>query len=98
MMKLELPYETADSIFLAMLYEGYETAYWTLRDAEAYYNKDPDRNKFKLEDIRETTKVLAAYVVLGDHYSAGGVDNGKLKEIRDRIDYKYRIAKGMSNV
>ncbi len=98
MMKLELSYEAADALFLEMLYNGYELTYWALRDAEEYYRKDINKNAFKLEDMRDANKALGAFEVLIDRYTAGGADQAKLKSIRDRINYKYLIKQGMSNV
>lgn len=97
-MKLTLEHEVADALFLEMLYDGYELTYWVLRDAEEYYRKDINKNAFKLEDMRDANKALAAFEVLADRYTAGGADQAKLKAIRDRINYKYLIKQGMSNV
>jgi hypothetical protein len=95
---VDLDYETVDEIFLQILYDGYETTYHCYEEDVQKFVQDPTSWAFKREDIFNSTRVLDAYEVLAKHFTAGTEAEKRLQAIRDRIEYKYKIAKGMSQV
>ena len=94
-MELKLDYEARDSLFLSILYDDYETLYWTYRQDLNKWQEDPVRYGFKLEDINEYEAALTAYEFIADRYVVGG-KNYELERIRDKIDYGDKIIRGMS--
>lgn len=94
--KIGLDWDVYDKLFLDMLLEGYETTYWAFRDAQNDIMKDPVKYDFKREDVQDSLKVLDAFETLADHYTSYDDHVPLLKAIRDRMDAKAKIAKGMS--
>jgi len=95
--KISMEWEEYDKLFLDMLLEGYETTYWAYLDAKKDYDSDPKRYDFKMEDMRDSMNVMHAFEILADHYTSRDDHVPLLKDIRDRMDAKAKIAKGMSN-
>jgi hypothetical protein len=95
--KISMEWEGYDKLFLDMLLEGYETTYWAFRDAQNDIMKDPVKYDFKREDVQDSLNVLSAFEILADHYTSRDDHVPLLKDIRDRMDAKAKIAKGMSN-
>ena len=95
--KISMEWEGYDKLFLDMLLEGYETTYWAYKDAKNDVESDPVRYAFKAEDLAASYKVLRAFETLADHYTTRDEHVRMLKDIRDRMDAKAKIAKGMSN-
>lgn len=95
--KVSLDWDNYDKLFLDMLLEGYELTYWAYKDALNDLERDPFRYSFKQEDVEESLKVLNAFETLADHYTSRDDHVPLLKDIRDRMDAKAKIAKGMSN-
>lgn len=94
---LDLTYDAQDDLFTAILFEGYECCYYCYREDVQKYHSDPTRYEFKREDINDYIRTLGAYETLAKHYSKSPQNTEKLLQaIRDRIDYKYKISKGMS--
>lgn len=94
-MELKLDYEARDSLFLSILYDDYETLYWTYRQEYNLWVSDPVKYHFKLEDFREFKTDLDAYETIADRYVVGG-KNYELERIRNKIDYGDKIIRGMS--
>lgn len=94
--KVSMDWEEYDRLFLDMLLEGYETTYWAYKDAMKDYNSDPKKYDFKMEDMRDSMIVMEAFETLADHYTRYDDHLPLLKTIRDRMDIKAKIAKGMS--
>ncbi len=95
--KIGLDWDSYDRLFLDMLLEGYELTYWAYLDAKKDYDSDPKRYDFKMEDMRESMNVMNAFETLADHYTSYDDHVPMLKAIRDRMEIKAKIAKGMSN-
>lgn len=95
--KVSLDWDNYDKLFLDMLLEGYETTYWAYKDAKNYVESDPVRYAFKAEDVADSYKVLRAFEILAGHYTSRDDHVPLLKNIRDRMNAKAKIAKGMSN-
>jgi hypothetical protein len=95
--KVSLDWDNYDKLFLDMLLEGYELTYWAYLDAKKDYDSDPKKYDFKMEDMRESMNVMKAFETLADHYTSRDDHVPLLKDIRDRMDAKAKIAKGMSN-
>ena len=95
--KVSLDWDSYDKLFLDMLLEGYELTYWAYLDAKKDYDSDPKKYDFKMEDMRESMNVMKAFETLADHYTSRDDHVPLLKDIRDRMDAKAKIAKGMSN-
>lgn len=95
--KISMEWEGYDKLFLDMLLEGYETTYWAMLDTKKDLESDPVKYSFKNEDYWYDMKVLDAFEVLANHYTAYDDHVPLLKAIRDRMDAKAKIAKGMSN-
>lgn len=100
MIKIELPFETADEVILALLYEGYELAYWAYIENLKCYNSDPVRYAFKKSDIEDQETYLKSFETLVNYYTprADEIVPQKLQAIRDRLDYKHWIMLGMSRL
>ena len=94
--KVSMDWEGYDKLFLDMLLEGYETSYWTLLDTKKRLEFDPKKNAYMNEDYWNTLKVLDAFEVLANHYTAREDHLRMLADIRDRMNAKAKIAKGMS--
>ena len=92
--KINLEYESADSLFLTLLYEDYETLYWCYKEDLRKINEDPVRFGFKQQDILSYETDLEAYEVIADRYVVGSV-NHHMKKIRDKIDYNDKLIRGM---
>jgi hypothetical protein len=97
MIKIELPFDAADDILLAILYHAYETCYYCQKEDIELVKKDPLRYDYKREDIAANQKNLEAMetVIKYFSYPKENVD-AKLMAIRHRRYYKVHIAKGMS--
>lgn len=96
-LKLDVSYGQADELFLNLLCNGYENTYFCYSEDLNMFAKDPIRNNYKKEDIQYNEKVLEAFEILAEHYSAHGEGQKMLDRIRDRFDAHWLIAKGMSN-
>lgn len=94
--KVSMEWEDYDKLFLDMLLEGYETTYWAMLDTKKDIDKDPVKYAFKKEDYWDSVEVLHAFETLADHYTARDEHVRMLKDIRDRMNAKAKIAKGMS--
>ena len=94
--KVSMEWEAFDKLFLDMILEGYETSYWTLLDTKKDLESDPVKYSFKNEDYWYEIKVLEAFETLADHYTARDEHVRMLADIRDRMEIKAKIAKGMS--
>lgn len=93
--KVSLDWDTYDKLFLDMLLEGYELTYWSLLDTKKDLEEDPVKNSHKNGEYWHQLKVLDAFELLTNHYTA--YDHlPMLKAIRDRLEAKAKIAKGMS--
>lgn len=97
MIKIDLPYDAEDEIFLSILFKGYECCYFCYSEDVRKLHSDRERYAYKQEDIENYIRTLGAYETLAKHYSCSDKETEKLlRDIRDRIDFKYHIAKGMS--
>ena len=94
--KVTVEWDAYDKLFLDMLLEGYELTYWNMLDTKKDLDSDPVKYSFKNEDYWYEVKVLEAFEVLADHYTARDEHLRMLKDIRDRMEIKAKIAKGMS--
>ena len=94
--KVTVDWDAYDKLFVDMLLEGYETSYWALLDTKKDLESDPVKYSFKNEDYWYEIKVLEAFETLADHYTAYDDHVPMLKDIRDRLEAKAKIAKGMS--
>ena len=94
--KVSMDWDNYDKLFVDMLLEGYETSYWTLLDTKKDLDSDPVKYAFKNEDYWYELKVLDAFELLANHYTAYDDHLPLLKDIRDRMEAKAKIAKGMS--
>ncbi len=94
---VDLEYDAIDALFLQILYDGYEAAYFCHEEDIQKLRKDPTFWAHIREDIIHNRKALDAYEVLAKHFSVGTEAEKRLQAIRDRLDYKYKIAEGMSN-
>lgn len=94
---VDLDYEALDDLFLQILYDGYEATYFCHEEDIRKLRKDPTFWAHIREDIIHNRKVLDAYDVLAKHFTVGTEGEKRLQAIRDRIDYKYKIAEGMSS-
>lgn len=94
--KITVDWENYDKLFLDILLEGYETSYWAYKDALNDIERDPFRYSFKEGDVKDLLKVLNAFETLADHYTRYDDHVRMLADIRDRMDAKALIAKGMS--
>lgn len=94
--KISMEWEDYDKLFLDMLLEGYELTYWAMLDTKKDLESDPVKYSFKNEDYWYDMKVLDAFEVLANHYTAYDDHVPMLKAIRDRMEIKAKIAKGMS--
>jgi hypothetical protein len=94
--KIAMEWEDYDKLFLDMLLEGYETSYWSYLDSKKYVEKDPVKYAFKKEEVEDCLNVLVSFETLADHYTARDEHLPLLKDIRDRLEAKAKIAKGMS--
>lgn len=97
-LKLNLEYEAQDDLFLQLIYDGYEQTYWCWKEDKRKYNSDPTRFNYILEDIVNSMRVLEAYETLAKHHTARDEHVKVLRAIRERIDYKQKIAEKMSTV
>jgi bifunctional pyridoxal-dependent enzyme with beta-cystathionase and maltose regulon repressor activities len=97
-MKIDLPYEAADEIVIALLYDGYDSCYWSYSEDIKTFKSDPHKYAWKQEDIDYNDDTLDAFERILKHYTARGdeVVPRKLQAIRDRRDYKDKIIRGMS--
>ena len=95
-LNVNINYEDYDNLFLQMLYEGYESAYYSLVTDTNLIDKDPVRYSYLREDVDHNGTVVRAYETLARHYTAGDSYKSKLQDIRDRINYKNLITEGMS--
>lgn len=102
---VDLDYDAIDALFLQILYDGYEAAYFCHEEDVEKLRKDPtfsahireNFHEYIREDIIHNRKALDAYEVLAKHFSVGTEAEKRLQAIRDRVDYKYKIAEGMSS-
>lgn len=94
----DLDYDAIDALFLQILYDGYEAAYFCHEEDVRKYLKDPSFWVNIREDIYNNKNVLDAYETLAKHFSVGSEAEKRLQAIRDRVDYKYKIAEGMANL
>jgi len=94
--KVTLDWDNYDKLFLDMLLEGYELTYWNMLDTKKDLEEDPVRFAFKNEDYWYDLKVLDAFETLANHYTARDEHERMLADIRDRMEAKAKIAKGMS--
>lgn len=94
---VDLDYDAVDSLFLQILYDGYEAAYFCHEEDIQKLKKDPTFWAHIREDIIHNRKVLDAYETLAKHFSTGTEAEKRLLAIRDRLDYKHKIAEGMSS-
>ena len=94
--KVTVEWDAYDKLFLDMLLEGYELTYWNMLDTKKDLLKDPVKYGFKNEDYWYDLKVLDAFETLANHYTAYDDQAPLLKDIRDRMEAKAKIAKGMS--
>lgn len=97
MFKLDVTYEAAEELFLQMIYHGYSNCYSCYKEDYERYQRDPVRYQYKKEDLLSYESTLQAYERLADHCSYNNKGKNNLQRIRDGIDYKYRITKGMSD-
>lgn len=97
-MKIDLPYEAADEILLANLYDGFAGCYASYQEDVKIYKSDTKLYDYKFEDIVREKSILCALEMVIKYYTPQGdkVVPPKLQAIRDRIDYKDKIANGMS--
>ena len=97
-MKIELPYEAADEIVIASLYESYENLYYNYVCDLTKYNKDQEKYAYKRPDLVDMQASLNAFTRILKYYTPRGdkVVPPKLQAIRERIEYKYIITNGMS--
>ena len=95
--KIGLDWDSYDRLFLDMLLEGYELTYWNLLDTKKDLETDPVKYAFKNEDYWYDLRILDAFELLANHYTAYDDHLPLLKDIRDRMEAKAKIAKGMSN-
>lgn len=93
---LDIDYNAIDALFLQILYDGYEATYHCHEEDVRKYLEDPKRWTHIREDLYNNKKVLDAYETLAKHFSVGTEAEKRLRAIRDRVDYKYKIAKGMA--
>lgn len=93
---VSMDWDAYDKLFLDMLLEGYELTYWNLLDIKKDLEADPVKYSFKNEDYWYDMKVLDAFEVLANHYTRYDEHVPLLKDIRDRLEAKAKIAKGMS--
>ena len=70
-MEIKLNYDASDSIFLSILYNDYETLYWTYKQDLNLWVSDPVRYHFKLEDLEDYKIDLEAYETIADRYEIG---------------------------
>lgn len=96
-MTFKLSYDAEDEIFLSILYKGYECCYFCYSEDVRKFHSNREKYAYKNEDIQTYIRTLGAYETLAKHYSCSVKNTEKLlRDIRERIDYKYKIAKGMS--
>ena len=94
--KVSMEWEGYDKLFLDMLLEGYETSYWALLDTKKDLEEEPEKYSFKNEDYWYDLRILDAFELLANHYTARDEHVRMLADIRDRMEIKAKIAKGMS--
>ena len=99
-MTIRIPYESADEIVIASLYESYENLYYNYVSDLTKYNNDQDRYAFKRSDLIDMQASLNAFTRILKYYTPRGdkVVPPKLEAIRDRIDYKDKITNGLSRM
>jgi hypothetical protein len=100
MIKIDLPYEAADEILLANLYDGFASCYASHQEDVRMYKSDSQLYDYKFDDIVESKSILCAFEMILKYYTPKGdkVVPSKLQAIRDRIDCKDKIATGMSRM
>lgn len=94
---VDMNYEAVDDLFLQILYDGYEAAYFCHEEDVRKLRKDPTFWAHIREDIMHNNKVISAFETLAEHFSVGDEAEKRLRAIREGIDYDYKIIEGMSN-
>ena len=94
--KVTVEWDAYDKLFLDMLLEGYELTYWNMLDTKKDLEEEPEKYSYKNEDYWYDLRILDAFELLASHYTARDDHLPMLKDIRDRLEAKTKIMKGMT--